>query len=301
VSPSCVPRNGPDEPRLGRLITFASIAFASTALLLVRRRAPDGSFFAEGDPAAGFFGGLEPAAMERALTLLGEASEVVGVRGRLPCDEQGTPVTAAEAAATGSKWSPPFSWLSRPSPPPGAATRPPAGTASRRRRRPPSTRRASTRRAHPISRTPRPRSTSRPHTLDRRLRDARAGARGLLPPAVPAGVRARGPRPDRDASAPKQRRAVDTVRDAAVQLAAAEDAERLDRRAEVLAADVRRNIQRSTNYVLGAVLFAVALFFAGMSTKVPSRGAQRALVACGCAVFVGAAAWIATFPISVSV
>jgi hypothetical protein len=46
-------------------------------------------------------------------------------------------------------------------------------------------------------------------------------------------------------------------------LAANAEAAQLDRRAEALSAHVRRNIQRSTNYVLGVVLFAVALFFAG--------------------------------------
>ena len=50
-------------------------------------------------------------------------------------------------------------------------------------------------------------------------------------------------------------------------LAATADAERLDAEAEVSAATVRRNIQRASNYVLGVVLCAVSLFFAGMSTK----------------------------------
>ena len=85
------------------------------------------------------------------------------------------------------------------------------------------------------------------------------------------------------------------------ELAARTEAERLDRRAEALAVQVRRNIQRSTNYVLGVVLFAVALFFAGVSTKLASPTGRKVLLACGCAVFLGAAAWIATFPVSVSV
>ena len=50
-------------------------------------------------------------------------------------------------------------------------------------------------------------------------------------------------------------------------LAAAAEADRLDAEAEVSAATVRRNIQRASNYILGVVLFSVALFFAGMSTK----------------------------------
>ena len=47
------------------------------------------------------------------------------------------------------------------------------------------------------------------------------------------------------------------------------------RRAEALSAQVRRDIQRASNYVLGVVLFAVALFFAGMSTKLTARGSAQ--------------------------
>ena len=85
------------------------------------------------------------------------------------------------------------------------------------------------------------------------------------------------------------------------QLAARTEAEQLDAEAEVLAAAVRANVQRSANYVLGVVLFAVALFFAGMSTKLHGAGARKTLLIVGCAIFIAAAVWIATFPISLSV
>jgi hypothetical protein len=84
-------------------------------------------------------------------------------------------------------------------------------------------------------------------------------------------------------------------------LAATAEAERLDRRGEELAAQVRRDIQRSTNYVLGVVLFAVALFFAGMSTRLTGSGARMALLLVGWVLFTGAVAWIATSPVSVSI
>jgi hypothetical protein len=84
-------------------------------------------------------------------------------------------------------------------------------------------------------------------------------------------------------------------------LAATTEAERLDQKAEDLAAQVRRNIQRSTNYVLGVVLFAVALFFAGMSTKLTGPGPRKALLLVGCVVFTGAAAWIAASPVSIAI
>jgi hypothetical protein len=60
-------------------------------------------------------------------------------------------------------------------------------------------------------------------------------------------------------------------------------------------------VQRATNYVLGVVLFAVALFFAGMSTKVHGHGVRLGLVVLGCTVFLGAVAWIATLPVSIAV
>ena len=85
------------------------------------------------------------------------------------------------------------------------------------------------------------------------------------------------------------------------QLQAGADSERLDAEDEAMAAVVRRNIQRSANYVLAVVLFAVALFFAGMSTKLRGAGTRMVLLMVGCLVFAGTAAWISTFPISVSV
>ncbi len=84
-------------------------------------------------------------------------------------------------------------------------------------------------------------------------------------------------------------------------LAAEEEASRLDAEAEVSAATVRLDIQRSTNYVLGVVLFAVSLFFAGMSTKLRDPRLRTALVGFGCVLFLGTLVWIATSPISVSV
>jgi hypothetical protein len=85
------------------------------------------------------------------------------------------------------------------------------------------------------------------------------------------------------------------------QLQARAEAQRLDAEAEEMSAVVRRNVQRAANYVLGVVLFAVALFFAGMSAKLRGAGPRLVLLVVGCVVFVGTATWIATFPINVSV
>ena len=62
-----------------------------------------------------------------------------------------------------------------------------------------------------------------------------------------------------------------------------------------------RNIQRASNYVLAVVLFASALFFGGMSTKLTAPRLRVAMLCIGCTIFFCTAVWIATSPISVSV
>lgn len=84
-------------------------------------------------------------------------------------------------------------------------------------------------------------------------------------------------------------------------LAAEEEAQRLDADAEVSAAQVRRNIQRASNYILGVVLFSVALFFAGTSTKLTNPRLRAVTVGVGCVVFLGTLVWLATQPISIAV
>jgi hypothetical protein len=61
------------------------------------------------------------------------------------------------------------------------------------------------------------------------------------------------------------------------------------------------SILRATNYVLGAVLFAVVLFFGGIRTRLERPRARSAILGIGSAVLLGTVAWIATFTISVSI
>jgi hypothetical protein len=84
-------------------------------------------------------------------------------------------------------------------------------------------------------------------------------------------------------------------------LVSQQQADELDARAEASAAEVRADIQRASNYVLTVVLYAVALFFAGMSTRVTAPRLRWALTLAGCAVFLGTLGWIATFPVSIAV
>jgi hypothetical protein len=85
------------------------------------------------------------------------------------------------------------------------------------------------------------------------------------------------------------------------QLAARKEAERQEAAATTASHEVRIDIQRADNYVLAVVLFASSLFFAGISTKLHSRGSQVAILTLGYVMFLGTAIWIATFPISLAV
>jgi hypothetical protein len=84
-------------------------------------------------------------------------------------------------------------------------------------------------------------------------------------------------------------------------LEATEQAEALDAESAELSEQLRRNIQRSTNYMLGVVLFAISLFFAGISTKIQGRASRTTLLVVGSTLFLGTAIWIATSPISVAI
>ena len=84
-------------------------------------------------------------------------------------------------------------------------------------------------------------------------------------------------------------------------LAADREAQRLEAKAEAWSAKGRTDVQRATDYVLGVVLFAVSLFFAGMSAKLRTNRLQVALLSVGVVIFVGAAVWLATQPTSISV
>jgi hypothetical protein len=85
------------------------------------------------------------------------------------------------------------------------------------------------------------------------------------------------------------------------QLAAREEAQRLEAEADALAAQARANVQRATNYVLAVVLFATVLFFAGMAAKFRTDRLRVALLAFGVFILVGTVIWLATFPVSISV
>jgi hypothetical protein len=84
-------------------------------------------------------------------------------------------------------------------------------------------------------------------------------------------------------------------------VAARVTAEQLNAQAEASSSQARENIQHATNYVLGVVLFAISLFFAGVSTKMRSARTRSVVLVIGCIVFIGAVGWIASLPINVAV
>jgi hypothetical protein len=84
-------------------------------------------------------------------------------------------------------------------------------------------------------------------------------------------------------------------------LASQAESERLLGEAEAATAEARQSNQRSDNYVLAVVLFAAALFFAGISTKLTMPKQRVALLTFGYVLFFCTAIWLATFPITVSV
>jgi hypothetical protein len=84
-------------------------------------------------------------------------------------------------------------------------------------------------------------------------------------------------------------------------LAAREEAVQQDEITAENSAKVEPNLQRQANYVLCVVLFAMALFFAGTSTRASNRTLRLIVLGIGCVIFLGTIIWIATFPVSVSV
>lgn len=85
------------------------------------------------------------------------------------------------------------------------------------------------------------------------------------------------------------------------QEAQAAEPDRLDQEAAVSAAIVAENIQRSSNYVLTVVLYAVVLFFAGISTRIKDQRLRKILISLGVLVLLANIAWITTFPTSIAI
>lgn len=82
------------------------------------------------------------------------------------------------------------------------------------------------------------------------------------------------------------------------QVADARRASQLDRKAGARSAAAGRANQHADDYMLAVVLFATALFFAGISTKVGTGRQREVLVGLGAVILLGGLVWIATLRVS---
>jgi hypothetical protein len=80
-------------------------------------------------------------------------------------------------------------------------------------------------------------------------------------------------------------------------LAATAEAERLERTAAAASERAKDANQRADNYMLAVVLFASALFFAGISVKLEGRDLRVVLLGFSGLILVANLIWIATFPV----
>jgi hypothetical protein len=80
-------------------------------------------------------------------------------------------------------------------------------------------------------------------------------------------------------------------------VAEADEAKRLDAVANARSDAASTANERSDKYMLVVVLFAASLFFAAMSTKLQSVRQREVLLGLGGTIFLGAAAFVATFPV----
>ena len=83
-------------------------------------------------------------------------------------------------------------------------------------------------------------------------------------------------------------------------LKASAEVDRLERRAAAGSERAKSANQRADNYMLAVVLFASALFFAGISPKFESRIVRRAILGLGWVLFLGTVIWLATFPVQLT-
>jgi hypothetical protein len=83
-------------------------------------------------------------------------------------------------------------------------------------------------------------------------------------------------------------------------LAASTEADRLEAAAAHDSNTAKDANERANGYMLGVVLFASALFFAGLSTKLESPGARKGVLALGCVLFVASFVYLATLPVQLT-
>jgi hypothetical protein len=84
-------------------------------------------------------------------------------------------------------------------------------------------------------------------------------------------------------------------------LAAVAEADRLEEKAADESRAAESHVRRADVYTLCVVMFATSLFFAGISTRMRTEQTRAAILGMGWLLFLGTAAWMATFPAAVRV
>jgi len=85
------------------------------------------------------------------------------------------------------------------------------------------------------------------------------------------------------------------------QLQASAEAEDLEATAAASSESAKDANERANNYMLAVVLFASALFFAGISIKLRTVRARSTILGLGWALFLVTVIWVATFPVHLSI
>ena len=78
------------------------------------------------------------------------------------------------------------------------------------------------------------------------------------------------------------------------------EADRLETKGAAESVTAQADVQRADRYTLCVVLFATALFFAGISTRLRTTGSRIFVLAMGWLLFSSAFLWMITFPLSLS-
>jgi hypothetical protein len=81
--------------------------------------------------------------------------------------------------------------------------------------------------------------------------------------------------------------------------AALAEADALEAKGAVGAKESQAHVDRADRYTLCVVLFALALFFAGISTRLHTNGSRLFVLGVGWAALLAAVVWMTTFPVSV--
>ncbi len=82
--------------------------------------------------------------------------------------------------------------------------------------------------------------------------------------------------------------------------ASAAEADALEAKGAAESLRAQADVRRADRYTLCVVLFATALFFAGISTRLRTTGSRATVLAMGWLLFAAALVWMVTFPASLS-